>query len=614
MEGSFYTGVLALCTGSIIYIGRFIKEAFVGRFLTTMNINSNEEPFQWVTKYLGEHSDFFYTAPTLTITEKLLKKNVGWNDDDRNKEENTAVQLVPGTGLHIFEHNGKMFWLERVSNSELSVSGWDKKPFLWESLILSTFSASSDAFRDFLEKSREFSKEEDRGLSKIYILGSWKWITAISKPARSFDSVILDGDLSTKIYNDASNFFANKEWYYNSGVPYRRGYLLYGPPGCGKTSFISALAGKLKLNICLLNLSSGSLDDDDLNQKLHEAPKDSIILLEDIDSIFVERNSVVQGMKKVSFSGLLNALDGIASQEGRITVMTTNHIEKLDPALLRPGRCDVKLEFKKATHDQIKNLFMRFYPEKSQLSSKFLEKLPEKSVTMAELQAHFLLNKDEPEKSIETAENLLKRREGENDNVDLKNWMKRLGLAKYYKNIKKEKFRSFGEIKTGGIDSLVDTFGESQRIQKMLEGDTKTLKNFQIAPPESIRKMFNDYFDVSEKQINHLLEEELKGKEFSYFELTNFLRSYPNFLHAKENINELVDPFNFEPKKESLKSFLKRLKYDELYLKNFEKNGIDDVSMLDGFSDSDLKTLGDVKLHGHRLKILRAIKILTNKN
>jgi len=113
--------------------------------------------------------------------------------------------------------------------------GWDKKPFLWESLILSTFSTSSDAFRDLLEKAREFSKEEDRGLSKIYILGSWNWITAVAKPARSFNSVILDGDLSTTIYKDASNFFANRDWYYKSGVPYRRGYLLYGSPGCGKT-------------------------------------------------------------------------------------------------------------------------------------------------------------------------------------------------------------------------------------------------------------------------------------------------------------------------------------------------------------------------------------------
>ena len=78
----------------------------------------------------------------------------------------------------------------------------------------------------------------------------------------------------------------------NKGVPYRRGYLLYGPPGTGKTSFVQAIAAKLNLNICYLNLSSRSMDDDGLNGLLNNAPMKSIILLEDIDAIFVERTSV----------------------------------------------------------------------------------------------------------------------------------------------------------------------------------------------------------------------------------------------------------------------------------------------------------------------------------
>ena len=362
------------------------------------------------------------------------------------------------------------------------------------------------------------------------------------------------------------------------------------------------------MNICLLSLSSGRIDDDDLNQKLHEAPENSIILLEDIDSIFVDRNSVLPtGMKKVSFSGLLNALDGIASQEGRITFMTTNHIEKLDPALLRPGRCDVKLEFKKATHLQMKNLFTRFYPNKPDLASKFISKMPEKSVSMAELQAHFLLNKEKPERAIESADDLLKTRKDENKDIELKDWLKRLGLAKYYKDVQKEKFRSFGEIKSGEIDSLVNTYGEEQRIEKMLSGDTKTVKQFQIAPIESIRKIFKENFSKIDEMIG-----QLKGLEFSYFEIIDFIRTYPNFIDFKKNINELINPFDCEKETETLKSFLKRLNYQELYLKNFEKHGIEDVSMMKDFSDGDLKTFGDVKLHGHRLKILREIKKLSN--
>lgn len=71
------------------------------------------------------------------------------------------------------------------------------------------------------------------------------------------------------------------------GVPYRRGYLLYGPPGTGKTSFVQVIAAELKLDICYLNLSCGNLDDDALTNLLSTAPERSIILMEDIDAIFV---------------------------------------------------------------------------------------------------------------------------------------------------------------------------------------------------------------------------------------------------------------------------------------------------------------------------------------
>lgn len=88
------------------------------------------------------------------------------------------------------------------------------------------------------------------------------------------------------------HFMKSADWYMSKGVPYRRGYLLYGPPGTGKTSFVQAMAAALKLNICYLNLSGNNIDDDGLNRLLNNAPQRSIILLEDIDAIFVERTSI----------------------------------------------------------------------------------------------------------------------------------------------------------------------------------------------------------------------------------------------------------------------------------------------------------------------------------
>lgn len=151
-----------------------------------------------------------------------------------------------------------------------------------------------------------------------------------------------------------------------SGIPYRRGYMLYGPPGSGKTSFIQALAGSIGYDICLLNLAERGLTDDKLNHLLGLVPDRSILLLEDVDSAFTRRVKVSDDgfAGSVTFSGLLNALDGVASSEERIIFMTTNHVDRLDPALIRPGRVDLKELVDDATGEQAQRLYTKFYGTK----------------------------------------------------------------------------------------------------------------------------------------------------------------------------------------------------------------------------------------------------------
>lgn len=207
----------------------------------------------------------------------------------------------------------------------------------------------------------------------IYVKSQYEsmWTKAISRDKRDRDTIVLDDSVADHVIEDMRNFFtqATADWYHNAGIPYRRGYLLYGPPGCGKTSFAQVLAGEIGLDICLLNLSNQDLDDDDLAELLRMAPARSMLLLEDVDAIFVERAAGREKRNGVSFSGLLNALDGSAAQEGCVIVLTTNHKDRLDEALIRPGRCDLHVCISKASQNQAQRMFYRFFTKPIVLKS-----------------------------------------------------------------------------------------------------------------------------------------------------------------------------------------------------------------------------------------------------
>lgn len=180
---------------------------------------------------------------------------------------------------------------------------------------------------------------------------------------------------------DISMFRNSANWYHDRGVPYRRGYLLHGPPGTGKTSFIVALAGHLRMSVCIVNLGISGLNDQQLDQLLNNAPRNSILLMEDVDAALIKRKAgkAQGGSNNVTLSGILNALDGITAQEGSVVFMTTNHIRKLAPALIRPGRCDRKMLFDYADKHQIHGMFLKFFLSRSSTGQANNEPKPPRS-------------------------------------------------------------------------------------------------------------------------------------------------------------------------------------------------------------------------------------------
>jgi chaperone BCS1 len=132
-------------------------------------------------------------------------------------------------------------------------------------------------------------------------------------------------------------------------------------------------------------------------------PPATLLLIEDVDCVFKSERATTE-QTGVTLSGLLNALDGVSSREGRVLFLTTNHPDRLDPALIRPGRVDRKLELGHATGDQARRLFLWFYQgcgltpsRRAELADLFATQVPRGKICMAAIQEHLLRHRDEPE-------------------------------------------------------------------------------------------------------------------------------------------------------------------------------------------------------------------------
>lgn len=210
---------------------------------------------------------------------------------------------------------------------------------------------------EFLKERATYLVEERK--PQLYICSKWGgWSRRNDLPVRSLDSVVLRKGQKESLVADLETFFSHEKTYNELGVPWHRGYLFYGPPGTGKTSLARALGEHFGLDTYYIPLSDLQ-EDGNLIQAIADVPARSILLLEDIDSVNAATNT--DGEKSgISIGGLLNALDGVITPHGLITIMTTNHIENLDPRLIRAGRADRQEEFGSLSYEQLVSLVNQF--------------------------------------------------------------------------------------------------------------------------------------------------------------------------------------------------------------------------------------------------------------
>ncbi|KAK6388219.1 hypothetical protein LTR65_008061 [Meristemomyces frigidus] len=218
-----------------------------------------------------------------------------------------------------------------------------------------------------------FRRSPDNDLQAETVYASWD--VGVTRTAERIETVILDDSLKVRIIEDVQKYLNvdTQAEYAALGVPWRRGLLFYGPPGTGKTSLVAAIASNFKLPIYVLGLATPGLNDSVLDQLFEQLPPHCIALIEDVDSAGIRRehmdgtryrkNGMADGSERkgVTLSGLLNVLDGVYAAEGRITIMTTNHIDRLDEALIRDGRIDQKFKLTYASPEVAAKFFKRIF-------------------------------------------------------------------------------------------------------------------------------------------------------------------------------------------------------------------------------------------------------------
>ncbi|ESQ31043.1 hypothetical protein EUTSA_v10012005mg [Eutrema salsugineum] len=248
---------------------------------------------------------------------------------------------------------------------------------------------------------------------KIYTYNQerYQWQPANFEHHTTFETLAIEPHLKKTLIDDLESFSKGKDYFKSVGRAWKRGYLLYGPPGTGKSSMVAAIANHMKYHIYDLQLQSVK-DDAELRKILTSTKNRSILLIEDIDfgsdasrkrqTNDKEKDGEPQKDKKkfevgVSLSGLLNFVDGLWSScgEERIIIFTTNHKEKLDPALLRPGRMDIHILMDYCTPFVFKKLMAMYLKIDDHVLFDPIEKLVfEVSVTPAEVAQQLMASKN----------------------------------------------------------------------------------------------------------------------------------------------------------------------------------------------------------------------------
>ena len=365
-------------------------------------------------EWLHHNKTHFYFVRNFTTEEKLTKETAIDNDDEvvTHKREH-GFYMTPSFGYFLyFRWGNPLIFFSRTKDEEKKSYNGNADEY-----TLSVFIWNKKRFMRMIEQEIQAEPQKRIAIYQFDDYGShWYLLQHLKRNS------LLDESLFTKeqkeIIDDLEQFFNAKQWYQRKKMNHKRGYLIHGKPGTGKSTLIKHIALKYNLNVyycsyAIMNDPVGALA---------SCEKNSLIVFEDIDTVFGQkRNDITEESKEVSSSSprrlghmpspyfsrnketikptinaslgsMLNALDGIVDYDSCVFMATTNYINKLDDALIRPGRIDIIKKLDNLTPSNIVAIFADFY----EINPSKIEAPNDLSMTIADLKGELIKNMHDP--------------------------------------------------------------------------------------------------------------------------------------------------------------------------------------------------------------------------
>lgn len=348
------TLALGVVMGGLRAAWSFVYEHTIGYAITKISLSltvedmEHRDAYVWLSYWVEKNLRGRKVNSLLLRTRK--------NEDSAAPASAGGFEVIPEYGTYYLTHAGRLMTVEHHKEQQSHGHHW------WSSHSIRLrvwLSRDRNLILDILEDARA---SYENGKSKCVDYYHWDtctdWIGNTIR-GRAITSLFHRPDIIHDLFADVRTFLGAKQMYEDLGIPYRRGYLLAGPPGTGKSSLILAVACNFGLPVYSVPLRGVEINGERLALLLASCRRPSLIALEDIDCLKVATSRESKTEDGLTIADLLNAIDGIGASEDRVLFMTANHPETLDFALTRAGRIDRKFVVDYARDEELKCFYER---------------------------------------------------------------------------------------------------------------------------------------------------------------------------------------------------------------------------------------------------------------